>query len=374
MSVLNQELQNAILRGAGQAANDNRDISVSLDEIDSFGDKKSILEMFDNIKQYNRMLKERITFINPHLTKLIPFTRENLYLMCAYTGNGKSTIAANISYPLWQQGKKVLVIANEESKSDVLYRIACLHLGYNFNSWKKGQMPAPQQKECVKLFPEISQYVKVLDVIYKDGLTTTLEGVINALEAVQSADFSCCLIDYYQLIINSIDDPSKGRYDVLNKLRIYLQRYIKKSNIPIVLFAQLHSMGKRSNTELDSRVKECPVILEAATVVVECIPNFDLKKTDFIIKKDRFGMQGAKIECGFDNGKFVNYDDSFKSKVKQVQVDKLAESIEARTRDNPYDTVIAEQHAKVDQLIGDDDGSTSMEETTAEVETDSYNP
>jgi len=376
MNTLNKDLQNAILRAANEAPTDDSDISVSLDEIDSFGDKQSILEMFDSIKQYNRMLQERITFINPHLTKLIPFTRENLYLMCAYTGNGKSTIAANISYPLWQQGKKVLVIANEESKSDVLYRIACLHLGYNFNTWKKGQMPAPQQKECVKLFPAISKYVKVLDVVYKNGLTTKLEGVINALEAVQSADFSCCLIDYYQLIVNSVEDPSKGRYDVLNKLRIYLQRYIKKSNIPIVLFAQLHSMGKRSNVELDSRVKECPAILEAATVVVECIPNFDLKKTDFLIKKDRFGLQGTKIECGFENGKFVNYDDGFKNKIKQAEVDRLAQSVEAQNRENPYDTVIAEQHEKVDKLMGKTNEETSTQQDTGfnqEVQQSTYN-
>jgi len=376
MNTLNKDLQNAILRAANEAPTDDSDISVSLDEIDSFGDKQSILEMFDSIKQYNRMLQERITFINPHLTKLIPFTRENLYLMCAYTGNGKSTIAANISYPLWQQGKKVLVIANEESKSDVLYRIACLHLGYNFNAWKKGQMPAPQQKECVKLFPAISKYVKVLDVVYKNGLTTKLEGVINALEAVQSADFSCCLIDYYQLIVNSVEDPSKGRYDVLNKLRIYLQRYIKKSNIPIVLFAQLHSMGKRSNVELDSRVKECPAILEAATVVVECIPNFDLKKTDFLIKKDRFGLQGTKIECGFENGKFVNYDDGFKNKIKQAEVDRLAQSVEAQNRENPYDTVIAEQHEKVDKLMGKTNEETSTQQDTGfnqEVQQSTYN-
>ena len=371
MSELNKDLQDAILRAADESGIDQSDVEVSLDEIDSFGDKASILEMFDSIKQYNRMLKERITFVNPHLTKLIPFTRENLYLMCAYTGNGKSTIAANISYPLWQQGKKVLVIANEESKSDVLYRIACLHLGYNFNAWKKGQMPVPQQKECVNLFPEISKYVKVLDVVYKDGLTTKIEGVINALDAVQNADFSCCLIDYYQLIVNSVDDPSKGRYDVLNKLRIYLQRYIKKSNIPIVLFAQLHSMGKRSNVELDSRVKECPAILEAATVVVECIPNFDLKKTDFLIKKDRFGLQGTKIECGFENGKFVNYDEGFKNKVKQAEVDRLATAVEARQRENPYDAAIAEQHAKVDKLTGNTDEETSTEQgasTTSQVQ------
>jgi len=256
------------------------------------------------------------------------------------------------------------VIANEESKSDVLFRIACLHLGYNFNLYKKGGMPAPHQRECVGLFPEISKYIKVLDVVYKEGLTTKIEGIINALEAVQDADFSCCLIDYYQLIVNSVEDPSRGRYDVLNKLRIYMQRYIKRSNIPIVLFAQLHSMGKRSNVELDSRVKECPAILEAATVVIECVPNFDLKKTDFAIKKDRFGLQGTKIECGFENGKFVPYDEGFKNKIKQEQVDKLAQSVETAQRDNPYDAVIAAEHAKVDELTQEvNNGSREIQQT-----------
>ena len=258
----------------------------------------------------------------------------------------------------------MLVIANEESKSDVLFRIACLHLGYNFNLYKKGGMPAPHQRECVGLFPEISKYIKVLDVVYKEGLTTKIEGIINALEAVQDADFSCCLIDYYQLIVNSVEDPSRGRYDVLNKLRIYMQRYIKRSNIPIVLFAQLHSMGKRSNVELDSRVKECPAILEAATVVIECVPNFDLKKTDFAIKKDRFGLQGTKIECGFENGKFVPYDEGFKNKIKQEQVDKLAQSVETAQRDNPYDAVIAAEHAKVDELTQEvNNGSREIQQT-----------
>ena len=299
------------------------DVSVSFDDIDSFGNAESIKEMYQDIASYNRMIKEKITFINPALTDAVPFTRENLYLICAYTGNGKSTIAANISLPLWKEGKKTLVLANEEAKQDVLYRIACLELGFNFNDYKKGNMPTANQLACVKLFPEISQFVKVLDVNYKDGLTTKLEGVKNALDAVKSEDYSAVMIDYFQLIRYSVVDSTRSTYSVLDDLRIYLGQYIKKSNIPVVLFAQLHSMGKRNNIELDSRIKECPGIMEPSTVILEVVPNFEDKLTTFIIKKDRFGLQGQSVDCAFDKGRYVEITADHMKKVQQAKMANL---------------------------------------------------
>ena len=310
-------------------------LEVSLDEIDSFGSVDSIKEMFGDLNKYNKMLREKILFINSDLSAVIPFTRENLYLICAYTGNGKSTIAATISYPLWQQNKKVLVISNEEPKQDIIFRIGCLQLGLNFNDYKKGIMPKEQQQQVALLFPEITKWVKVLDVTYQGGLTTKLEGIKSALNAVRNADYSCVLIDYYQLIQYSVEDKHKKRYDVLNDLRIWFGQYIKDSNIPIVLFAQLHSMGKRNNTQLDSRVKECPTILEPSTVVIEAIPDFETSTTKFLIHKDRFGLIGQSVTCGFQNGRYVNMSDEFRASVhertmkrKQDEAEKILKSLE----------------------------------------------
>src|SRR5271165_5524049 len=115
-----------------------KEVDVSFEDIDSFGNKESLRGMFKSIANYDKMLKERMTLINESLTAAIPFTRENLYLFCAYTGSGKSTVAANISWPLWRQQKKVLVISNEETDEDVLFRIACLEKGFSFNDYKKG--------------------------------------------------------------------------------------------------------------------------------------------------------------------------------------------------------------------------------------------
>ncbi len=339
MSKLDPNDINKILKEGGYGTQDElNEMDVHLDELDKFGDKECLSEIYKDISKYNKMLQERITFCNEDLTEAIPFTRENLYLICAYSGSGKSTIAANVSYPLWKQGKKTLVIANEEPKQDILFRIGCLELGLNFNDYKKGRMPADQQIKVAKLFPEISKHVKILDVNYKDGLTTKVEGVKNALKAVQNADYSCAMIDYFQLIKFSVERPNAKSYDVLNDFRIWLGQYIKRSKVPIVLFAQLHSLGKRNNKDLDSRIKHCPDVYEPSTVVIEVVPNFDDRTSDFIIHKDRFGLAGTRITCGFENGRYIKLTEEFKQKITDKKLEKIANSTQYKDLGGDYES------------------------------------
>lgn len=315
-----------LLKKAGISGS-STDVEVSFDEIDSFGNKESLLNMYKNIASYNKMLGQKLTLINDSLTAAVPFTRENLYLFCAFTGSGKSTVAANISYPLWKQGKKVLVVTNEETSQDVLFRIACLDKGYNFNDWKKGQMPPEMQREIIMMFPEISQYVKVLDVTWRGGLTTKIEGIKAALESIKGKDYSCVLIDYYQLIKDSMKDKDRTRYDVLNDLRIWLGQYIKGCEVPVCMFVQLYSMGKRGNVkDIDARIKECSAIVEPATVIIEIVPNHAEMTSDFIIHKDRFGVAGTRITCPFDKGRYLKQ--LSLQEMAQRQLDNLVKRVE----------------------------------------------
>jgi hypothetical protein len=131
------------------------------------------------------------------------------------------------------------------------------------------------------------------------------------------------MIDYYQLITKTIKNPSASSYEALNGLRMWFGKYIKNSNIPIVLFAQLHSIGKRNNKDLDSRIKDCPAVYEPSTVVIEVIPDFNLKTSKFLIHKDRFGAAGHQIECAFDRGRFIPLTEGHLAKVQDDRVDDL---------------------------------------------------
>lgn len=303
------------------------EVDITLDSIESFGDKDSMREMITDIGKYKKMLSQRITLINDALSATIPFTRENLYLFCAYTGSGKSTVAANITHPLWKQKKKTLVISNEESKQDIMFRVACLELGLNFNDYKKGVMDQQDIMRVIALFPDISNHVKILDVTYQDGITTKVEGIKKALEAVKKEDsYSCVLIDYFQLIKYSIKDSKKTAYENLNDLRVWLGQYIKSSSMPVVLFAQLYSVSKKGGAkDIDTRIKDCSAIVEPATVIVEIVPNYENLTTDFIIAKDRFGRAGSKITCGFEKGRYTVIDDN--ELQERIKNSKLASAV-----------------------------------------------
>jgi len=260
---------------------------------------------------------------------------DHLFLLGDFTVTHNSTVAANVSYPLWQEGKKSLVITNEESKEDVYFRIACLHLGYNFNEYKKGLMPAVQQRECAMLIGQIAQFVKVADVNFEyksvENATATVEGVKALMSSIKNSDYSCVMLDYYQLIKKSMERPDASSYEVLNDFRIWLGQFIKRAEIPVVVFAQLHSLGKRNNKDLDSRIKHGPDIYETATVVIEVIPNFEEKTSDFLIVKDRFGLAGRRIACAFEKGRFVNISEETMNKLRNEKVSDLKNLIDGPT-------------------------------------------
>ena len=294
-----------------------RDLSVSDEELDRLNTPEYIQELNDSVDRYTQALAERRTFITPLLTEVIPFTRENLYLMCAYTGNGKSTLSANIAYPLWQEKRKVLIISNEEKDEDVMMRIGAIHLGLNFNDFKKGRMSKEDELRIKALFPEITPYVRILGINFKSGFTTTTEGIKNALDQIKGKGYACAMIDYFQNIKNSATNPQAKTYDVLNDLRIWLGQYIKTCDVPVVMFAQLHSLSKRKGEDIDHRLKHNSDIVEPSTVIIEAIPNHEELFTSMIVWKDRFGAQGFRIKLGFDDGRFVDYDQAFQAKAAQ---------------------------------------------------------
>ena len=283
------------------------DNKFTLEDIEALGSRQTLLTAVEEVHRYSKMLQQRITLINAPLTATIPFTCGNLYLFTAYSGSGKSTVAANITYPLWKEGKRTLVISNEETREDVLFRIGCLELGLNFNDYKKGTMSNEDRNKVIALWPSISEYVHVLDVSDRNGITTKVEGVKSALDAIKhSKKYSCVLIDYFQLIKYSTQNPKNKAYENLNDLRIWLGQYIKSADMPVVLFAQLYASDKRGGAKsVEARLKECSSIIEPATVIIEICPNFDNQTSEFIIHKDRFGRSGHKIVCGFEKGKFI---------------------------------------------------------------------
>jgi replicative DNA helicase len=344
MSTLPQQRQDELLKQAGLGTSKQMEaMSASVEEMRDFGGPDDLKKIVADIARHNKMLNERLTLINGSLTKVIPLVRENLYLFAAYTGSGKSSTAANITYPLWKQGKKVLIISNEETEKDVVSRIACLEAGLNFQSVIRCEITKEEEMAYVRHIPSIKQHIIV--VAASDQRTTRLEGVINLLDAAKNEDFSAIIIDYFQLIKYSEQNTNKEPYKVMMEFKDYLNTYIKTSNAPVIMFAQLWSLSKRPSkgTELDSRLKECASIQDGASVVVEIVPNFEENTTDFLICKDRFfGQKGHSITCPYTKGRFLDAlsDTDLAKAIAQVRLEKLSKEI------------LGDQHKEVPDLQG----------------------
>ncbi len=275
---------------------------------DSAGSAESAKQIYTSISEDRRVIKEGITFINKGLTDVIPFARGSLYLIGAISGHGKSTTAANVSFPLYQQNKKVLVIANEEVKHHVLGRIACLELGLDFNMWRNAKMDRDTRRRVDLLLPKVEKYVHVLGTDQQKRVST-MEGLQTVLEAVKDTDYSCILIDYFQNISSSVEVPSLERQQVLYHMRDYLNSYVTRAKMPVVLFVQLMPLPPNSQSrQFEARIKWCRGIYEAATTAIEIVRIKSENKSMFVIDKDRFGMADVSIECKFDSGRYVFID------------------------------------------------------------------
>lgn len=262
----------------------------------------------ERIDNYLEILNQKIYFINEELTATIPFCRDNMYLMMSQSGCGKSTIVANISHSLFKQQKKTLIISNEEGAEDCLMRIACLELGFSFNFYKKGRMPKKEVQQCKELFPQITEHVQIFGLNEEGMSPTDIDDVISILEGSLKYQYSAILIDYYQLV-RSRKNSQQTTYEILDDLRLYFQKFMKKSQAPLVVMCQLYSSGKRKSLDVDARLKNNSNILETASVAIEIVPDFAEKSTTFKINKDRFGSTGKDLKFFFKNGSYIPYKD-----------------------------------------------------------------
>jgi len=269
-------------------------------------------------------LKNRLPFVNKELTELVPFSYPNLLLIGAKTGHGKSTFLANAAYTLVSNGKKVLVISNEEMGVNVYNRIACLHRGYNINKFQSFTDEMHQDIKDLRAKFYRSNRLKVIDADYPDmkDATITLEGlkfILDKLLEEQERNgvptYDAIMIDYLQKIDTSRDNTKIQGWEVMKRVADMLDVFYKKYHAPVVAFSQLKP-EETEGQDIEYRVKGGKSIYVSCTYCLELKPIKEMRKTDFIVHKHRFNDRvNSVLEQGLENGKYITYTTEFKVKV-----------------------------------------------------------
>ena len=272
---------------------------------------------FDSLKDNGAKAKARrqaeiqsltagLVWVDPWFSQDVPLAMDQLYLIGAKAKNGKSTFTANIAYTLWQQRKKVLIIANEESSTDALARIACIHLKLNFNADKLGKLSQFDHDRITDLIQEVSEYVHVIGKdLQKTYIFEVVEGI---MEKAKSQNYATIIVDYYQNITTSLLSPGFNMYEVQAKFKTYAETFIKQSNSPLIVFAQLYP-NKKESSDFKTRIEGTKSIYNAATHIFELSKDKKSGCSLLEVIESRFAGDIETFCFKFQLGKLVRISD-----------------------------------------------------------------
>jgi len=234
--------------------------------------------------------------------------RMGITLIGGCTGRGKSTASANVlaDFYIRYPDRRALAITNEELSADVLDRISCIILNEDFYKHRDRSLKTEQSQRIKTCSFELMKRIIVVSTQSRD--MSCLEDVIDMLNMAHENSFNLVIVDYLQTIIWSQMSPHLTQYEVSKKLGLYLKEYGRQVTIPVLLFAQLKplspkDMKEQSLPDFTTRVQGDQTFINHAVMVIEIIPDFENKRAQFYIHKDRFGkLMNQAFRFSWNNG------------------------------------------------------------------------
>jgi replicative DNA helicase len=275
--------------------------------------------------EYFQLAKTAPIFINEDFEQAVPYFARNLIFIGAESGNGKSTTAGNLAYHTILQGKKTLIITNEEINSDVYNRVTCLIKDWGYTNHKKF---SDQQVETFnEFYPKLGPMLTVISDNHNGSSeqTTTYEGIVALFESLLKiqTQYEVIIVDYFQNISSSLEHPSMEEWKVLDKVAQFLDGFRKRYNAPIVLLSQLKPGGE-DPAPFKERIERCKSIYNKSTCVLEMKADVKNSTTVFTVHKSRFTSSiGKNITVGFQRGKYVKNDANFINRIHQEKLEQM---------------------------------------------------
>lgn len=303
---------------------------------------ESIDQLVQDNDDYMEAAKHPMTFINDEFKKIVPYFRKNLIVVGGDTGDGKSTSVSNIIFstisrknPATGKGCRVLVLSNEEKPEDVYNRVCCLIKGWKYAN--HDQFTDEQRNTFREYIPKLAHNgrLTVIGNTYQgvSNVTNSVEGIETIFNnLIKDGDiYDAVIIDYFQNVTQSKNDPKLDEFMCQRKLANILDQMKNNYPAPIVLMAQMKRLvDEDDSTPFNIRLKGSKLICDKATFICELIPERKLLRSKWTVWKSRFTEAvGQSIYTGYDRGKFVPYSIAFQKNVAKLVERNLEKDKEA---------------------------------------------
>jgi hypothetical protein len=242
---------------------------------------------------------------------LIPLKKGN-YLFGGKTGDGKSTLLANIIAHFLRNSKKfVIVLLNDEPEEYIFTRVACVLRGKDWIKWVNGALPEDALIEIEKCVSKLKKRLFVNTIpneTRKDIKTVNPRHLLHIKRVlyraqVESERWGLIAVDYLQRITIP-ENRSLPTWEVYKELGDFLHDHGNSSKIPTLLFAQLKPPYQGG--DFFSRIEGVNTIGANATVGIEIKPDRSTRTTTFIVHKDKYGTLAEKgVKAALEGTKYV---------------------------------------------------------------------
>jgi hypothetical protein len=345
---MEQELKNERLKDQVQRKNKMQALRKNVEDEDFFSRGFDESKMRKDIEDR----KNAVTFINKGISEHYIAAPGSLIVIPSMTNNGKSTLTAQIAETLVSEGKKVLILSNEESEEDCRARVSCLRTFVSFGDYKTSKCSDEQYNKViqdVKYLVEEQLFVVIAPKTEEDAYkVNTVEGVMAMLEKANGV-FDAVIVDYY----TNVNKTEKGQVDpwhVNNEFATQLNTFKNTATYPIILTAQCNSVpskkGETTHADMEAvhpayRWKGGTNILTYATDIIELKREYDKSHSLLFAHKVRFAHgtlnRGQTLWFDKDMQRFIEkWTSEFAAKVTADRTERSEE------RDAQYQSLLGE--------------------------------
>lgn len=241
-----------------------------------------------------------------YLDKLITgFKSEQLIILAARPGVGKSALALNIAYNIAKRGDQVGIVSLEMSTDELVTRLIATESKIQGQDLQNGHLT---EKEIGLLGQHIDK-LNNLKICVDDSPSSSWAAIKSKSRQLKRLNkLDILIVDYLQLI-NLGEGNKKNKYEEVTEISRGFKMLAKELHIPVILLSQLsRQVEQRTGADKEpklSDLRDSGAIEQDANVVMMLERNVssedpeDIKIAKLYIRKNRGGSCGI-VDLDFD--------------------------------------------------------------------------
>lgn len=242
---------------------------------------------------------------------------DDLFLIFARLGHGKSYLMTYFAHVLHKQGRKILFYSGEMDASQVGYRYDSIDSGFSnkdllFGRPLKGTKNVALYETYLKNLAKNEVFFKVITPSDLGGRFINMNDLRNMAEEYKP---DVIFVDQLSLVDDIKSTKATLKREKYDNIMADLRVLAQTKRIPIFVAAQANRQSATKDDEGDFTVPEMEHIAESDAVGHHCTraigfctnkeEDSNLKKMKIAIKKNRHGGESDfKLEVDFEHGRF----------------------------------------------------------------------